>query len=254
MLEMLAYVGGSRWPIGNGVRDGKGRGGAWTEYETRSWAGWHHQHSHVPAGRSVPAGPAAGLGGKRCPGSRGPKCTGWYGRCCLGNGSDRRNCCCGWRKRSYATSARAAPTRDAAPPAVKAGWSHHPKAVVVVLDCKSTAGGLPRQYLSRRRPRGGPQPTSAGIPQLSLSWYSGKLARCQAVTVTGVPLHFLHTLRNADSVQAVLELRQYRTRTAEVKARRGGSEGPRGTFATGRGLPGPGTVRNMLERQLRPVP
>ena len=28
---------------------------------------------------------------------------------------------------------RAAPTKDAAPPAVKAGWSHHPKRVVVVL-------------------------------------------------------------------------------------------------------------------------
>ena len=60
-------------------------------------------------------------------------CTGWCGRCCPGNGSGRRSCCCGWRIRSYATSGRAAPTRDAAPPAVKAGWSHHLKRVVVVL-------------------------------------------------------------------------------------------------------------------------
>ncbi len=60
-------------------------------------------------------------------------CTGWCGRCCPGNGSGRRSCCCGWRIRSYATSGRAAPTRDAAPPAVKAGWSHHLKPVVVVL-------------------------------------------------------------------------------------------------------------------------
>ena len=37
------------------------------------------------------------------------------------------------RIRSYATSGRAAPTRDAAPPAVNAGWSHHLKRVVVVL-------------------------------------------------------------------------------------------------------------------------
>ena len=57
-------------------------------------------------------------------------CTGWCGRCCPGNGSGRRSCCCGWRIRSYATSGRAAPTRDAAPPAVKAGWSHHLKRVV----------------------------------------------------------------------------------------------------------------------------
>ena len=61
-------------------------------------------------------------------------CTGWCGRCCPGNGSGRRSCCCGWRIRSYATSGRAAPTRDAAPPAVKAGWSHHLKRVVVVLE------------------------------------------------------------------------------------------------------------------------
>ena len=43
------------------------------------------------------------------------------------------SCCYGWRIRSYATNGRAAPTRNPAPPAVKAGWSRHPKAVVVVL-------------------------------------------------------------------------------------------------------------------------
>ena len=43
------------------------------------------------------------------------------------------SCCYGWRIRSYATNGRAAPTRNAAPPAVKAAWSRHPKAVVVVL-------------------------------------------------------------------------------------------------------------------------
>ena len=44
------------------------------------------------------------------------------------------SCCYGWRIRSYATNGRAAPTRNAVPPAVKAGWSRHPKAVVVVLN------------------------------------------------------------------------------------------------------------------------
>ena len=63
--------------------------------------------------------------------------TGWCVRCCPGNGSDRRSCYCGWRIRSYATSGRAAPTKDAAPPAVKAGWSHHPETVVVVLNVRS---------------------------------------------------------------------------------------------------------------------
>ena len=35
--------------------------------------------------------------------------------------------------RSYATNGLAVPTRDAAPPAVKAGWTPHPETVVVVL-------------------------------------------------------------------------------------------------------------------------
>ena len=57
-------------------------------------------------------------------------------RCCHGSGSGRRSCCCGWRKLNCATSGRAAPTKDAAPLAAKSGRSHHPKAVVVVLeDC-----------------------------------------------------------------------------------------------------------------------
>jgi hypothetical protein len=33
-----------------------------------------------------------------------------------------------------------APTKDAAPPDVKAGWSHHPKAVVVVLVLQPQIG------------------------------------------------------------------------------------------------------------------
>ena len=42
--------------------------------------------------------------------------------------------CGGWRIRSYATNGRSAPTKDVASPAVKAGWSRHPKTVVVVLE------------------------------------------------------------------------------------------------------------------------
>ena len=49
------------------------------------------------------------------------------------NGSARMSCCCGWRIRSYATNGRSAPTKDAAQPAVKAGWNRHLKPVVVVL-------------------------------------------------------------------------------------------------------------------------
>ena len=41
MLETLAYVGGSRWPIESEFETEKGDVGL-DEYETRSWAGWHH--------------------------------------------------------------------------------------------------------------------------------------------------------------------------------------------------------------------
>ena len=41
MLETLAYVGGSRWPIESEFETEKGDVGL-DEYETRSWVGWHH--------------------------------------------------------------------------------------------------------------------------------------------------------------------------------------------------------------------
>ena len=40
-LEILAYVGGSRWRIETEFETEKGEVGL-DEYETRSWAGWHH--------------------------------------------------------------------------------------------------------------------------------------------------------------------------------------------------------------------
>ena len=41
---------------------------------------------------------------------------------------------CGWRRLSYGTKGRAALITDAAAHALKAGWSRHPKPVVVVLE------------------------------------------------------------------------------------------------------------------------
>ena len=141
------------------------------EYETRSWAGLASPHSHVPAGWSVPAGPAAGLGGKRCPGSPVPRACprvdggvpGGAGDAPPGSSSGPINCCCGWRIRSYATNGLAAPTRDAAPPAVKAGWSHHLKRVVVVLALSA----LNHDQFSAGSPASGPhrcKPTGEGLP------------------------------------------------------------------------------------------
>ena len=40
-LETLAYVGGSRWRIETEFETEKGDLGL-DEYETRTWAGWHH--------------------------------------------------------------------------------------------------------------------------------------------------------------------------------------------------------------------
>ena len=40
-LETLAYVGGSRWRIETEFETGKSNVGL-DEYETRTWAGWHH--------------------------------------------------------------------------------------------------------------------------------------------------------------------------------------------------------------------
>ena len=84
-LETLAYVGGSRWPIETEFETEKGDVGL-DEFETRSWSGWHH---HIAMACLLPR-----------------SCTGWCGKCCPGNGSDRRSCCGGWRIRSYATSGR----------------------------------------------------------------------------------------------------------------------------------------------------
>ena len=40
-LETLAHVGGSRWRIETAFETGKSDIGL-DEYETRTWAGWHH--------------------------------------------------------------------------------------------------------------------------------------------------------------------------------------------------------------------
>ena len=74
-LDTLAYVGGSRWRIETEFETEKSDVGL-DEYETRTWAGLASPRGPMPAGRSVSPESAAGLGGKRCPGSPGPSVPG----------------------------------------------------------------------------------------------------------------------------------------------------------------------------------
>ena len=103
-LEALAYVGGSRWRIETEKSDV-----GLAEYETRTWAGWHHHIVMCLLGGAFLLSLQQEWGG-RCPGSLALRCTGWCGRCCPGNGSDRMSCYAGWRRRKNATNGPDSPT------------------------------------------------------------------------------------------------------------------------------------------------
>ena len=120
-LETLAYVGGSRWRIETEFETEQSDVGL-DEYETRTpqqvRSGLASPRGPLLAGRRLSAESATGLGGKRCPGSRDRRSTGWCVRCCPGNGSGRLSCCGGWRIRRIVTNGPDAPMPSAAPPAV----------------------------------------------------------------------------------------------------------------------------------------
>ena len=100
-LETLAYVGGSRWYIETEFETEKGDVGL-DEYETRSWAGWHHHIALCLLGGAFLLGLQQEWG-KKMPRITRPQslplckrgCTEWCARCCPGSGSGRRNCCYG---------------------------------------------------------------------------------------------------------------------------------------------------------------
>ena len=62
-LETLAYVGGSRWRIETEFETEKGGVGL-DEYETRSWAGWHHHIAMCLLGGAFLLGLQQDWGGK----------------------------------------------------------------------------------------------------------------------------------------------------------------------------------------------
>ena len=63
MLETLACVGGSRWPIETEFQTEKGDVGL-DEYETRSWTGWHHHIAMCLLGGAFLLGLQQAWGGK----------------------------------------------------------------------------------------------------------------------------------------------------------------------------------------------
>ena len=65
-LETLAYVGGSRWRIETEFETEKGEVGL-DEYETRSWAGWHHHITMCLLGGAYLLGLQQDWGGKDAP-------------------------------------------------------------------------------------------------------------------------------------------------------------------------------------------
>ena len=65
-LETLAYVGGSRWRIETEFETEKGDTGL-DEYETRSWAGWHHHIAMCLLGGAFLLGLQQDWGGGKMP-------------------------------------------------------------------------------------------------------------------------------------------------------------------------------------------
>ena len=77
-LETLTYVGGSRWPIETEFETEKGDVGL-DEYETRSWAGWHHHIAMCLLGGAFLLGLQQDWGGKDAPDHPSPGVPGGAG-------------------------------------------------------------------------------------------------------------------------------------------------------------------------------
>ena len=121
-METLAYVGGSRWRIETEFETEKSDVGL-DEYETRTWAGWHHHVALCLLGGAFLLSLQQAWGKKMPRITRPqslPSCrrgsTGWCGKCCPGNGSGLKSCCGGWRIRRTVTNGPGAPMKSAAPP------------------------------------------------------------------------------------------------------------------------------------------
>ena len=111
-LETLAHVGGSRWRIETEFETEKSDVGM-DEYETRTWAGWHH---HVTmcllAGAFLLT--LQQDWGKKMPQITRPQVYEWCVNSCPRQSLDRRISCFGWLMSRSATNELDAPTPNAA--------------------------------------------------------------------------------------------------------------------------------------------
>ena len=142
-METLAYVGGSRWRIETEFETEKGDVGL-DEYETRSWAGWHHHIAMCLLGGAFLLSLQQDWGSHPFP-QKMPRITRpqvyRVVREMLPREQFGPDQLLLWLEDTqlHNERARPVPTRDAAPPAAKAGWSRHLKPVVVVLGTASAA-------------------------------------------------------------------------------------------------------------------
>ena len=113
-LETLAYVGGSRWRIETEFETEKSDVGL-DEYETRTWAGWHHHAAMCLLGGAFLLGLQQDWGGKM-PRITRPQVYRVVREMPPRERFGRLNCCGGWRRRKNATNGPGAPMPSAEPP------------------------------------------------------------------------------------------------------------------------------------------
>ena len=115
-LETLAYVGGSRWRIETEFETEKSDVGL-DEYETRTWAGWHHHVALCLLGGAFLLSLQQAWG-EKMPRITRPQVYRVVREMLPRNGSGRMNCCGGSRIRKNSTNGPSAPMPSAAPPFV----------------------------------------------------------------------------------------------------------------------------------------
>ena len=122
-LETLAYVGGSRWRIETEFETEKSDVGL-DEYETRTWAGWHHHVALCLLGGAFLLSLQQAWGEKDAPDHEAAGLPGGAGNAAPGTVSGQPSCCGGLRIRRTVT--KRAKTLPCQAPRRHAGITPHP--------------------------------------------------------------------------------------------------------------------------------